>query len=57
MVVFANIPEPLVYPLISICKQVTKEKVLKAMLTETNQAWTSDALYECLIQEEAQLGG
>lgn len=57
MLVFAHIPEPIVHPLITICKQATSEKVLKAMLTKTNQNWTSRVLYENLLEEEAQLGG
>lgn len=57
MLVFAHIPEPLVHPLIAICKQATSEKVLKAMLTETNQHWTSQVLYQNLLEEEQQLGG
>lgn len=57
MLVLAHIPDPLVHPLLAICKQATPEKVLKAMLTETNQNWTSRVLYENLLDEEAQLGG
>ena len=57
MLVFANIPEPLVHPLIAICRQITTEKVLKAMLTDTNRNWTSAVLYENLVEEEAMLGG
>lgn len=57
MLVFAHIPDPLVHALISICKQATPEKVLKAMLTETNQNWTSNMLYENLLDEETLLGG
>lgn len=57
MLVLAHIPEPLAHPLIAICKQATSEKVLKAMLTETNQHWNSQVLYQNLLEEEAQLGG
>lgn len=57
MLVLAHIPDPLVHPLLAICKQATAEKVLKAMLTETNQNWTSRVLYKNLLDEEAQLGG
>lgn len=57
MLVLAHIPDPLVHLLISICRQVTPEKVLKAMLTETNQSWSSELLYQNLLEEEAQLGG
>lgn len=57
MLVLAYVPEPLVHLLLNICKQVTGEKVLKAMLTETNQHWTSEFLYENLLTEETRLGG
>lgn len=57
MLVFAHIPDPLVQPIIAICKKATPEKVLKAMLTETNQNWSAQTLYQNLLEEEAQLGG
>lgn len=57
MMVLAHIPDPLTHLLINICKQSTSEKVLKAMLTETNQNWSSELLYQNLLEEEAQLGG
>ena len=57
VMVLAHIPDPLMHLLISICKQATSEKVLKAMLTETNQNWSSELLYQNLLEEEAQLGG
>lgn len=57
MMVLAHIPDPLMHLLINICKQATSEKILKAILTETNQNWSSALLYQNLLEEDAQLGG
>ena len=56
MLVLANANGPLAHFLLDACAQVTgTRKVLRAMLTDTNRAWTGATLHEHLLEEEAAL--
>ena len=56
MLVIADAKGELFHMLLSAAGQVTKgQNVLRAMVTETNRAWTGLELYEHLIEEEAEL--
>ena len=55
MILLANATDQMIHVLLAVCKQVTDQNVLRAVLTETNGAWTSSALYEELRAEENEL--
>lgn len=55
MLVLAHAQGTMVHFLLGACGQITKEKVLRAMLTETNVQWTGLELYDNLLEEEREL--
>ena len=56
LLVIADAKGELFHMLLSAVGQVTKgQKILRAMLTETNRDWTGSYLYEHLLEEEAEL--
>lgn len=55
ILLLAGIPDPMVHFLLDICKRVTREPVLRAVLTETNRDWSAGELYRNLQEEEETL--
>lgn len=55
MLLLANAEGQMFHFLLAACSQMTEEKVLRAVLTETNKNWTGIELYENLLEEETQL--
>ncbi len=57
MLILANAQGPILHFILGVCKQATEEKILRAILTETNMHWSGIELYHNLLEEEKQLGG
>lgn len=55
MLVLVNASGKVFQYLLAVSKMVTKEHIYCAVLTETNQSWTSSYLYEHLVEEEAEM--
>jgi hypothetical protein len=55
MALLAGVAGPFLSLLLDQLKQVTKEPVLRATLTDTNRSWSFTQLYEELKAEEAAL--
>lgn len=55
MLLIANAGDQMIHLLLSVCKRVTKEQVLRAVLTETNAAWSGLELYRNLREEEDEI--
>lgn len=55
MLVLAYAQGSMVHFLLGACGQITQEKVLRAMLTDTNVNWSGLELYENLVEEEREL--
>lgn len=57
MAIFAGAQGELLKKLIDLSRQVTKEHVFRAVLTDSNRNWTLNRLYAQLEQEERSLMG
>lgn len=55
MLLIANAGDQMIHLLLSVCKRVTKEQVFRAVLTETNAAWSGLELYRNLREEEDEI--
>lgn len=55
MLVLAYAQGSMVHFLLGACGQITQEKVLRAMLTDSNVNWSGLELYENLVEEEREL--
>jgi hypothetical protein len=55
MLLLCDAPSQMIHFLLALCKQITQEPVLRAVLTETNRTWTPAQLHQHLLEEEAQL--
>ena len=58
MAVFAFVPTPMLHYLLAACGQVTgNQKVLRAVLTDSNRTWTALELHSHLLEEDLALRG
>lgn len=55
MLLLAGAEGQMFHFLLAACGRITEEKVLRAVLTETNKDWSGSELYDNLLEEEIEL--